>query len=303
MLITEVERYLALRQTLGFTLRTVSAHLRAFARFAETRGDTHVRAATAVDWATAAPSPSVRHVRLRHVIHLARFLRAEDPGHEVPPHLFPMTKSRPLPYIYTAEEIGRLMEAAGRLRPTYPLRRQGYATLIGLIASTGLRISEALDLQLSDILPEGVLRIRRTKFGKSRLVPLHGTVVTALNRYLEARRQRAVFDDHVFLSSGNRRISSSMVEYTFRRIRQLAGIAPERARPPRLHDLRHTFATRALERCPTGCGAPVARHFVALATYLGHTDITHTYWYLEATPELMADLAIQAEARFGEEGV
>ena len=98
----------------------------------------------------------------------------------------------------------------------------------------------------------------------------------------------------MFLSAGNRRICSSMVEYTFRRIRRLAGLAPSRSRPPRIHDLRHTFATRALEQCSTRREA-VARHFVALATYMGHTDIAHTYWYLEATPELMTGIAAAAE--------
>jgi len=277
MLIALVERYLSLRQTLGFTLRNASRNLRAFAQFAADRGNTHIHAATAMAWASEAPSPSARHVRLCDIVHLARFLHAEDPAHEVPSNPFRAPKCRPQPYIYTPEEIALLVGAAQRLRDTYPLRRQVYATLIGLIASTGLRVSEALDLRFSDLLPEGVLQIRRTKFGKSRLVPLHPTAATALGRYLELRRALAVTDDHLFLSAGNRRIGSSMVEYTFRRMRRLAGIAPARTRPPRIHDLRHTVATRALEQCPTGRAA-VARHFVALATYLGHTDITHTYW-------------------------
>lgn len=298
MLIAHVERYLSLRQTLGFRLRELSRSLRAFAQFAADRGDAHICVATAVAWATEAASPSARHVRLRNVVNLARFLHAEDPIHEVPPNLFPAPKQRPVPYIYTPEEIARLVGAAQKLRETYPLRRQVYATLIGLIAATGLRVSEALDLRFYDLLPEGVLQIRRAKFGKSRLVPLHPTAATALDRYLQARRQLAVTDDHLFLSAGNRRIGSSTVEYTFRRMCQLAGIAPARTRPPRIHDLRHTVATRALAQCPTDREA-VARHFVALATYLGHTDITHTYWYLEATPELMTDLADAAEALFG----
>ena len=209
---------------------------------------------------------------------------------------------RRLPYIYTSVEIAQLVGAATRLRKSYPLRQQIYETLFGLIAATGLRISEALDLRLHDVLPDGILQIRRTKFGKSRMVPLHPTAVKALDQYLEQRRRLAITDDHVFLSAGNRRISSSMVEYTFRRIRRLAGIAPSRTRPPRIHDLRHTFATRALEQCSTRREA-VARHFVALSTYMGHTDIAHTYWYLEATPELMTGIAAAAEALVTEEEV
>jgi integrase len=170
-----------------------------------------------------------------------------------------------------------------------------YATLLGLIAATGLRVSEALDLRFDDLRPDGVLLIRRTKFGKSRLVPLHPTAADALDRYLKQRCGSAVTDDHVFLSAGNRRIASSTVSYTFRRVARLAGVAAERTRPCRIHDLRHTFATRSLEQCSTRRES-ISRHFVALATYLGHTDIVHTYWYLEATPALMTDIATAAEA-------
>jgi integrase len=239
---------------------------------------------------------------LRNVAHLARFLHAEDPNHEVPSNLFHAAKRRPLPYIYAPEEIVQLLKAASRLRESYPLRRQVYATMLGLIAATGLRVSEALALRLRDLLPGGVLRIERTKFGKSRLVPMHPTTADALGRYLEARRRQAVIDDHMFLSAGRQRIASSTVEYTFRRIRRLSGIAPTRTRPPRIHDLRHSLATRALEQCSTRREA-VARHFVALATYLGHTDIKHTYWYLEATPQLMTDIAAAAETLIVGEGV
>jgi integrase/recombinase XerD len=301
MLMEHVERYISLRQTLGFQLRELSGSLRGFARFAADRNDTHVRTSTAVDWATDAPSTHARYIRLRNVAHLARFLHAEDPNHEVPPNLFHASTQRRLPYIYSPGEIAKLAAAASRLRESYPLRREVYATLLGLIAATGLRISEALGLRLHDVLPDGVLQIRRTKFGKSRLIPLHPTAVDALQRYLEHRRRLAVTDDHVFLSVRDRRISSRTVDYTFQRIRQLAGIAPSRTRPPCIHDMRHTFATRALEQCSTRREA-VARHFVALSTYLGHADIANTYWYLEATPELMTGIAASAEALIGWEG-
>jgi integrase/recombinase XerD len=302
MLIAQVERYVLLRQTLGYKLRDFSGNLRAFANFAAERGDTHVHVSTAMDWAATAPSSRARHIRLRDVARLAHFLHAEDPAHEIPSRLPPLPKRRSLPYIYAPEEIVQLMGAARRLRESYPLRRQVYATMLGLIAATGLRISEALDLRLSDVLPDGVLQVRRTKFGKSRLLPLHPTVVTALASYLKARRRRTVTDDHVFLSAKNQRIHTVMAEYTFRRMRRLAGIAPARTRPPRIHDLRHSFATRVLEQCSTRREA-VARHFVALATYLGHTNIANTYWYLEATPQLMTDIAAAGEALLAGEGL
>lgn len=296
MLMTHVDRYLLLRQGLGFKLGNAARHLRAFAGFAAARGDTHIVAATAVDWAAAAPSPNARHTRLRDVVHLARFLHAENRAHEVPPSaLFPAPKVRPLPYIYTSGELAQIIEAAGRLRQTYPLRREAYATLLGLIAATGLRVSEALNLRFDDLQPDGVLLIRRTKFGKHRLVPLHPTAAHALDRYLERRCKLPVVDDHVFLSVKNRRLPGRTVNDTFRRIVRLTDVARDRARPCRIHDLRHTFATRSLEQCSTRREA-VSRHVVALATYLGHTDIVHTYWYLEATPELMTDIAAAAEA-------
>jgi integrase len=240
MLTAHIDRYIALRQALGFKLRDTARGLHAFARFAAARGDTHIRTSTPGAWATDAPSPSARHIRLRDVVHLARFLRAEDAGHEVPPAtLFPAPKVRPLPYIYTPEEVAQIVAAAGNLRRTYPLRREVYATLFGLIAATGLRVSEALDLRFDDLQPNSVLLIRRAKFGKSRLVPLHPTVAEALDRYLDRRRRLAVTDDHVFLSASDRRIGASMVNYTFRRVVRLAGVAAGRTRPSRIHDFRH----------------------------------------------------------------
>jgi integrase/recombinase XerD len=302
MLIAHVERYISLRQTLGFKLREVSRNLRAYAKFAVDNGDTHIRVATATDWAAMAPSPEARHIRLRNVIHLARFLHAEDPIHEIPVNPYHAPKCRTLPYIYSPDEIVQIIRATSHLRESYPLRRQVYATLIGLIAATGLRISEALGLRFHDVLPNGVLQIRRSKFGKSRLLPLHPTAANALDCYLEARRRLSVTDDHVFLSMRNRRIAYRTANYTFRRMCRIARVAPDRKRPPRIHDLRHTFATRALEQCSTRREA-VARHFVALATYMGHSYISHTYWYLEATPELMTDISAAAEALIAKEGI
>lgn len=296
MLTDQVERYVRLRQTLGFKFHDAAKQLRAFAAFAAAQGDTHVRASTAVAWAGQASSANARYIRLRNVRHVARFLHAEDPVHEVAPsNLFHSPKVRSMPYIYPPEEVNQIVKAAGRLRRTYALRRKVYATLLGLIAATGLRVSEALDLRLSDVLPDGILRIRHTKFGKTRLVPLHPTAIAALGTYLDARQRSAAMDDHVFLSPHNRRIASSTVNATFRRMLKLARITPTQRGWPRIHDVRHTFATRALEQCATRRDA-VARHFVALATYLGHADIANTYWYLEATPELLRDISDAAEA-------
>jgi len=301
MLNTSVERYISLRQAMGYRLVQLNRDLQAFVQFATRRGDIHIRACTAVAWASTASTPGSRDIRLRSVVQLALFLHAEDPMHEVPlAHLFSVSRPRVLPYIYSPGELGRIVSAAGRLWRTYPLRRATFATLFGLIAATGLRISEALDLRLSDLSDDGVLLIRNGKGGRSRLVPLHLTVVKALSGYLDRRLKLPVLDDHLFLSGKGRRICPRVALQTFRRIASLAGIIHTGMRPCRIHDMRHTFATRSLEQCPTR-REDVAKHFVALATYLGHTEIRHTYWYFEATPELMTDIAKAADLLVGQE--
>lgn len=299
MLSDDVERYIELRRSLGFKLAKTARHLTAFARYAVDRGDTHVRRETATAWtATVSSTPRSLQRRLQEIALFARFLHAEDCKHEVPRHhlnLRPAT--RPAPYIYTPEELARMLDAAGNLRrqKPSPLRRHIYVMLIGLIASTGLRISEALNLRLDDLLPDGVLHIRQTKFNKSRLVPMHTSVIEALHAYLEVRRRFAGMDDHVFLSVDAKPMPLRTVQSTFDVILRKAGVGQDRSRGPRIHDLRHTFATRVLEQCAMRRD-DVARDFVALSTYLGHADIRHTYWYLEATPDLMADIAGAAEA-------
>jgi integrase/recombinase XerD len=295
MLMEHVDRYIALRQALGYKMREHKRELRGFARLAQSRGDTHVTIANATAWANMAPSPYARSSRMQRVIQLARFLHAEDCLHEVPSfEPFKHAYARPLPYIYTQEEIGKIMFVAGKLRKQHSLRRETYTTLLGLVAVTGLRASEALNLRLSDVSENGTLRVCCSKFRKSRVVPLHPTAVVALNRYLELRRLVTTDDDHVFISAHGRRIAPSILNYTFRRILKIAKIAPERKRAPRIHDLRHTFATRSLEKCPSDRKS-IAKHFVALSTYLGHVDIKSGYWYLESTPELMGAMATAAE--------
>jgi len=302
MLSEDADRYIALRRSLGYKLVKAARHLQAFAAFAARRGDTHIRTATALAWVAAiARTQGARDRRLVDVARFARFLHAEDARHEVPPsNLFTVRATRPVPYIYAPDEIARILDAAGDLRrqKPNPLRRELHVMLFGMIAATGLRISEAIALRLDDIWPDGILHIRETKFCKSRLVPLHPTVIAALDRYLAARRQLAGASEHLFPSVQHRALCPSTVNYTFRCLLQRANIAPGRSRRPRIHDLRHTFATRALEQCGAERRA-VARHFVALSTYLGHVDISQTYWYLQTTPELMTDIAAAAEMLVG----
>ena len=175
------------------------SHLKSFAAFSEARKQHYVSSDLAIEWAGLAQSVPQRARRLGIVIRFARYLRAEDERHEVPPAVFGAERSpRPTPYILTAEQIRQLVTAASRVKAS-TLRRATYSTLFSLLACTGLRVSEAIRLRLDDITPDGLV-IRRTKFRKSRLVPLHETAQAGLERYLQQRRPYAPFDDHVFVS-------------------------------------------------------------------------------------------------------
>ena len=186
MLAAAVEAYVAVRRATGFTFGSEARQLASFAAFSEARTESHMRASLAIEWAALARSVSQRARRLGHVIRLARYLRAEDRDHEVPPAVFGAEKrSRPTPYILSPEQIGQLVLAASR-SGYRTLRRDTYSTLFALLASTGLRASEAIHLRLDDITPDGLV-IRCSKFRKSRLVPLHETARAGLERYLQRR--------------------------------------------------------------------------------------------------------------------
>ena len=296
MLSQSIDAYLELRRSLGSELSNEGYLLRAFARFVSGRGEAHVRTGSVVEWAAGAPSPQERQHRLRTLARFAAHARAEDPRHEVPPiHVFAHRHVRRLPCIYTAEEIRRLLEAASRLGPAGSLRPHTYTTLLGLLAATGLRVSEALALRLDDITDDGLV-IRETKFHKNRLVPLHPTTQTALERYLQRRRRVRAATDRVFLSSRGNGLLYHAVHKRFIDLARKAGLPPRAGnRHPLLHDLRHTFAVRALETSPGDTGS-VGRHMRALSTYLGHANVAGTYWYLQVTPRLVRGVADACEA-------
>jgi integrase/recombinase XerD len=293
-----IETYLALRRATGFAMLNAEYLLRSFAAFATERGQTHVHTETAIDWAARGPSVAQRDARLKAVCRFVRHVRAEDARHEQPPvNHFGARKTRRSPHIYSAAEIDRLIEAALRLRPQGGLRSRTYATLIALLSVTGLRISEALKLTIADVTPDGLL-IRETKFGKTRLVPLHDTAVAGLKSYL-ARRQPCSEIDPVFVDGRGLQLRYIAVKETFDRLIDRESIVPAAKRRPRLHDLRHTFAVRALQGSPADRSRNGA-HMVALATYMGHVNIYSTYWYLEATPDLMRDVAAAGEGFIAE---
>ena len=295
MLIDNVDAYISLRRALGYKLRTEGHLLRSFARFASrNRPARFVKAAIAIEWASGAPAPAARECRLKVVARFARHARSEDRRHEIPPvDAFGHHPSKRRPHIYSSEEIRALMEAASRLGPIGSIRPHTYYTLIGLLAATGLRVSEALALRVDDVGVDG-LRILETKFHKSRLVPLHPTAVAAVDRYLRRRRKARASTDHVFITIAGAAIKYATVHKTFVALRQKVLKLAEGSTPPRPHDLRHTLAVRALEAAPKGSQL-VGRHMRALATYMGHVSFLSTYWYLHATPHLMRTIADACE--------
>ena len=294
-MITAVESYLAVRRAAGFTLSNTEYLLRSFSAFAADKKQTHIRTATTIDWACQARSVAQRHTRYQTICHFGQYLRVEDPRHESPPpNHFGYRKTRRVPYIYSRGEIDSLVLAATRLPASGSLRPKTYAALISLLAATGLRISEALHLLVSDITPDGLL-IRRTKFQKTRLVPLHDTAVTGLGHYLMHRQEARCGGDHVFVSKEGQPLVYWKVHGVFRTLLKSAGLKPCGGRWPRIHELRHTFAVRALESSPTG-RQRIGQHMLALATYLGHVNINATYWYLETTPELLREIALVTES-------
>jgi integrase len=293
MLAHAVESYLAVRRACGFDLKSPDNLLRSFAAFSEAKGKQHVCAQTAIEWAGLARSIHQRARRLGHVIRFARHVRAEDQRHELPPAVFGSEqRARPTPYIFSPDDIVRLVQAAAH--SSHPFRRQTYRTLFSLLACTGLRVSEAIRLRLEDITPDGML-IWNSKFQKSRLVPLHQTARAGLKRYIEYRLSYAPFDNHVFVSLRGKPLHIDDVEKTFGFAVDRIGIQRARKPHPTLHSLRHTFAVKALEASPDG-RERIAEHMLALSTYLGHSKVSHTYWYLEATPELMKSIAERCES-------
>jgi integrase len=299
MLNEAVNRHIELYRNTGFKYKVQAYMLHSFADFAQGRSEEFIQTDSVVEWAASAPSVRQRHDRLRTVRRLACALNAEDARHQVPPgDVFGRAqRSRRTCHIFTQDEIDRLLRAASQLTPTGSIRPITYTALLSLIVCTGLRVSEALKLELPDITDDGLL-IRATKFQKSRLVPLHESARQGLQQYVAARNRVATTTSTVFISRRGTGLPYPTVNATFLYLARSAGLRPGPGQGGcRIHDARHTFAVRSLEQCG-GDRKAVARHISALSTYLGHTHVSDTYWYLQATPKLLSDVAAAAETLF-----
>lgn len=294
-----VDEYLVARRSLGYALRTEGAQLRGFARFADETGHNGpLTLALILRWVEI-PGRRARRFPGRRLDCIRPFAQARaaiDPANEVPPRgLVGPPRRRPVHRIYTDAQVARLVAAARVLGPIRTLRGATYATLFGLLAATGLRVSEARHLTQADVdFDDAVLHIRATKFHKSRLVPLHPTATSALRSYA-LRRDRtpppsptAAF----FVGARGMPLPYSSIRAVFLSLRRALGWEQLDPRP-RIHDLRHTFACRRL-RDWYAAGVDVAPLVASLATYLGHAHVTDTYWYLTGSP----DLLVQAADRF-----
>ncbi|MGA3006926.1 MAG: tyrosine-type recombinase/integrase [Opitutaceae bacterium] len=301
-----MDDYLALRRSLGFKLREYGVCLHEFISFLKAKKAPRITTRLALEYATQRKheKPISWTRRLIIIRGFALYRSGADPATEVPHHrLLPFRSQRARPYLYSPEEIKRLLDAALTMVSPHPLRQHTYYCLFGLLVVTGIRLGEALNLLPQDVdLAEGILTIRRTKFDKSRLVPLHPSTREVLARYAKlrdetyARRGRPV--TYFFAAIHGTRLNNSGVNLVFRDLSRQIGLRRRGERHgPRLHDFRHRFAVETLLRWYRS-GEAVTRRMPVLSTYLGHGNVSGTYWYLSNTPELMASAGELLEARW-----
>ncbi len=299
-----VDDYLTLRRRLGFKLREYGDCLHEFVRFLKKNGVPRVTSKLAVEYATQRQDekPVSWSRRLTIIRGFARYRFGADPTTEVPPiGLLRFRSQRAKPYLYSEDEIHRLLEAALTMKTQYQLQRHTYYCLFGLLIVTGLRLGEAIRLAPRDVdLSAGVLTVRGAKFGKSRLVPLHPSTRAVLRDYAKRRDQfLAGRPIPYFLMTGRgKRLEKPFLSKIFRNLSRQVGIRKLGVRHgPRLHDFRHRFAIETLLRWYQS-GENIGRRMPVLSTYLGHGSVSGTYWYLSSTPELIAAASKLIESRW-----
>lgn len=301
LLAAYVDDYLRVRRALGFKLKEDGHLLKQLIAHVEAAGATTLSSDLAIGWARLPEGmhPNQWAKRLRVARGFASYLQTIDPATEIPPpDVFPVRRQRATPYLFSEQDICRLLQEARSLRR--PLRAASYEALFGLLAVSGMRVGEAIALTREDVdLDVGLVTIRHAKHDRARLVPLHPTATEALRRYVCERdrlsprpRSRAFF-----LSSAGTAVHKSCLSTTFREITTRIGVRTERVHP-RIHDLRHRFAVQTLIGWQRS-GIEIDEQIATLSTYLGHVSPADTYWYLSASPELMALAANRLEDRFG----
>jgi integrase len=289
-----LEKYLELRHRLGFKLRDATFELRKFVRFAHKARASFITTKLALEWATQPTGcqPARYGNRLGMVRGFAQYLCAVDPRTEVPPPgLLPDRYYRKTPYLYTDQQVIELVQAAAQQIPSPKgLRAATYSTLFGLVAVTGMRLGEVIGLDRQDVdLNQGLLKVRQTKFNKSRWVPLHTTTQDKLRQYRQLRDQIWPHPQSpsFLLSERGTRLTGWIVRRWFICLSHRIGLRqPTDHCGPRIHDLRHRFVIQTLRNWYR-TERDVEAHLPKLATYIGHGHVSDTYWYISATPELL----------------
>jgi integrase len=297
-----LERYISMRRGFGHKLKCEALLLSRFVTRMDQQGATIITSKLALDWATQETRPPTWPGRLSAVRGFARHLSSTEPRTEIPPWGILAAAQRRTPYIYSDREITSLLDAMLEYPSAKGLHRWTYYCLFGLLAVTGLRVSEAFKLKREDVdLDAGVLTIRDTKFGKSRVVPIHSTTASVLSDY--ATRRDALRSTPIspafFVGEQGRELNHGAIYLAFCTISRQIGLrhSGDAYSGPRIHDLRHSYAVATLIRWYRD-GEDVEQLLPVLATYLGHGDINATYWYLSACPELMEHAARRLETRW-----
>lgn len=296
-----LERYLRMRRGFGYRYKKEARWLGDFVAFMEAAQATVITRKLALAWIMKAPLASRPH-RLSAVRGFARHLSSFEPDTETPPTGIFASPRRPRPYIYTEQEIERLLEATLSWGLAKEINRRTYHCVFGLLAVTGMRLGETISLKRTDVdLERGILKLRDTKCSKERLIPLHPTTTQALADYAAARDDYTVCrkSSWFFVLRRGNRLRPQYVQRVFAAVLRQTGLRdPEPySRGPRLHDLRHTFAVNTILHWYR-TGEDVERLLPTLSTYLGHSKTRDTYWYLSACPELMGHAARRLEARW-----
>ena len=301
-----LQEYVDLRRGLGYKMRDEGLLLPRFVIFMEEQNAQHISAKLALEWAqSGSVQPAEWARRLCFVRGFARHCSATDSLTEIPPPgLLPHRSKRAKPHLYTEDEIRRLLEAALELpvaRPSSLLRPWVFHGLFGLLSVTGMRLSEALNLELADVdLEREVLTIRGAKFGQWRFVPIHPSTCAVLAEYIQRRAKffRHPVTTYLFVSRSGTRLDTGRVHRVFYKLSHSIGLrAVGASKGPRLHDFRHRFAVQTLTRWYQA-GKDPGREMPLLSNYLGHVCIAGTYWYLSANPELMAQAMTRMEHRW-----
>lgn len=303
----QIEEYIAYKRSLGYLIKIESQELRRFAKYTRDIGyDGSVTAELAMQWSSLDSIFTRKYMarRLETIHTFAVYISAFDTEAQTPQNgVFGKAHMRTAPYIYTDDEVILLMRGAGGLHSPDGIRTRTVSSAIGLMYTTGIRVSELTSLKIADVrMEEGYLFICSSKFKKDRIVPLHPTVIAKLSEYrafIDSKIGVREDEDYFFVTSYGHRFNTRAFEYAFQLIRPQ--VFYDVTKPQRLYDLRHTFACNTVKRWYDS-GEDVNRKLYLLSTYMGHVKPEDTYWYLSATPELLRIAARKFEGRFGGDG-